>query len=85
MDSNNQLKVLTDRNEFLKPIVFKVFKTDKELDLYEKKNKKLFDEYYDNQEKIDKIKWDLMTPKQQAEHEEKIKLYKLKREGNLGI
>lgn len=62
MDSNNQLKVLTERNEFLKPIAFKVFKTDKELDLYEKKNKKLFDDYYDNQEKIDAIKWDLMTP-----------------------
>ncbi len=83
MDSNNQLKVLTERNEFLKSIVFKVFKTDKELDLYEKKNKKLFDEYYDNQEKMDAIKWDLMTPKRQEEHEEKIKLFKLKRERNL--
>jgi predicted RNA-binding protein with PUA-like domain len=85
MDSNDQLKVLTERNEFLKPIVFKVFKTDKELDLYEKKNIKLFDEYYDNQAKIDKIKWDLMTPELQAEHEENIKLSKRKREGNLGI
>jgi len=85
MDSNNQLKVLTERNEFLKPIVFKVFKTDKELDLYEKKNIKLFDEYYDNQAKIDKIKWDLMTPEHQTEHEEKIKLSKRKREVNLGI
>lgn len=85
MDSNNQLRVLTERNEFLKPIVFKVFETDKELDLYEKKSRKLFDEYYDNQAKIDKIKWDLMTPEQQAEFEEKIKLSKRKREGNLRI
>ena len=84
MDSN-QLKVLTERNEFLKPIVFKAFDTDEELDVYEKKNKELFDEYYDNQEMIDKIKWNLMTPERQLQYEEEIKRFKLKRNGTIGL
>lgn len=83
MDINHELMALIDRNEFLKPIVFKVFKNDKELDLYEQSNKNLFDEYYDNQEKIDAIKWDLMTPEQQAEYKAGIELFKLKRGSNL--
>jgi hypothetical protein len=83
MDINHELMALIDRNDFLKPIVFKVFKNDKELDLYEQSNKNLFDEYYDNQEKIDTIKWDLMTPEQQTEYKAGIELFKLKRGGNL--
>lgn len=79
------LDSLTKRNKELKPIVFKSFKTDKELDRYEKKHQKLFDEYFDNKNKIDEFEWELMTPEERAIEEEQMKLYKLKQDGKLGV
>lgn len=84
MENNKQLlEKLQKRNEELKPIVFKSFETEKELDNYSKKIQKEIDEYYGNQEKIEKLEWELMTPEERKKEEEVMEKMKLKREGKL--
>lgn len=78
-----KLEKLITRNEELKPIVFKGAKTEKELDKYIKSIQKEFDEYYDNQEEIKQLEWELMTPEERAKEEEVMRLMKLKREGKM--
>lgn len=77
------LRKLIKRNEELKPIVFKGAKNDTELDRYIKGIQKEFDEYYDNQEKIEHLEWELMTPEEQKTEKESIEKMKLKRDGKL--
>lgn len=77
------LKKLTNRNEELKPIVFRSFNTEKELDNYSRNIQKELDEYYDNQEKIEQLEWELMTPEEQKAETDLIEKMKLKREGKL--
>jgi len=83
MEKKEKLEQLKKRNEELKLIVFKSFKTDKELDKYEKENQKDFDEYFDNYKQIETLKWELMPQEERAKEEEIIKKMKLKREGKL--
>jgi len=83
MEKKEKLEQLKKRNEELKLIVFKSFKTDKELDKYEKENQKNFDEYFDNYKQIETLKWELMPQEERAKEEEIIKKMKLKREGKL--
>ena len=79
MESKEDLiKRLKQINEELRPIVFKSFKTDKELDNYEKENQSIFNEYFDNQKQIRELEWELMTPEQQARAKEVEYLVKLK-------
>lgn len=78
-----KLQHLIKRNDELKPIVTQGFKTDKELDNFERKNKIIFDEYYDNLDEIEKLQYELMTPKELEEYEEYRRLSKLKAEGKL--
>ena len=82
-NKKEELQRLIKRNKELKPIVFKSFKTEKELDRYSKSIQKEIDEYYDNQEQIQQLKWELMTPEEREKREEHLKLMKLKREGKL--
>jgi hypothetical protein len=77
------LKKLIKRNEELKPLVFKGASTEKELDKYIKSIQKEFDEYYDNQEQIQKLEYELMTPKEKEAYDEYRRLSKLKAEGKL--
>lgn len=82
MENKKQLlEKLQKRNEKLKPIVFKSFKTEKELDDYSKKNQEEIDEYYDNQEKIQQLEWELMTPKEKEEREKLLRFLELKSKG----
>jgi len=83
MEKKEKIEQLKKRNEELKLIVFKSFKTDKELDKYEKENQKDFDEYFDNYKQIETHKWELMPQEERAKEEEIIKKMKLKREGKL--
>ena len=78
-----KLQHLIKRNDELKPIVTQGFKTDKELDNFERKNKIIFDEYYDNLDEIEKLQYELMTPKELEEYEEYRRLSKLKAEGKI--
>ncbi|HEX8574727.1 MAG TPA: hypothetical protein VF677_00380 [Flavobacterium sp.] len=80
-DKKQKLDALIKKNEELRPIVFKSFKTDQELDNYEKLNQKAFNQYFDNQKKIQELKLELMTPQDRAEYEENMRLLKLKAEG----
>lgn len=82
-NKSEELKKLKKRNEELKPIVFKSFKTEKELDKYSKSIQKEIDEYYDNQEQIQQLKWELMTPEEQEREKEVLRLMKEKREGKM--
>lgn len=82
-DKKEKLQRLIKRNSELKPIVTQGFKTDKELDNFEKKNKIIFDEYYDNLDEIEKLEYELMTPKEREEYDEYRRLSKLKAEGKL--
>lgn len=82
-NKRQQLEQLKKRNEELKPIVFKSFKTEKELDKYSKNIQKEIDEYYDNQEQIQQLEYELMTPKEREEYDEYRRLSKLKAEGRL--
>ena len=70
------LKKYTKRNEELRPIVFKSFKTEKELDNYSKNIQKEINEYYYNQEKIEQLEWELMTPEERKAEEELIEKIK---------
>ena len=80
-DRKQKLDALIKKNEELRPIVFKSFKTDQELDNYEKLNQEVFNQYFDNQKKIQELKLELMTPQDRAEYEENMRLLKLKAEG----
>ncbi|HEX8574730.1 MAG TPA: hypothetical protein VF677_00395 [Flavobacterium sp.] len=80
-DRKQKLDALIKKNEELRPIVFKSFKTDQELDNYEKLNQEVFNQYFDNQNQIHQIKLELMTPQDRAEYEENMRLLKLKAEG----
>lgn len=82
-DKSLLLEKLVMRNKELKPIVFKSFKTEKELDNYTKKNQKEIDEYYDNLEQIEILEWELMTPEEQKAEQELLEKMKLKRDGKL--
>jgi len=67
MTKKEQLEQLEQRNNELRPIVFVGFKTDEELDEHRKTIKTERDEYYGNLPIIKKLKWELMTPEEQAE------------------
>ncbi|HIC8756914.1 TPA: hypothetical protein ACW72O_002705, partial [Elizabethkingia anophelis] len=68
-------------NEELKPLVFKSFKTEKELDNYSKNIQKEIDEYYDNQDQIRQLEYELKTPEEKKEYDEYLRKLKLKSEG----
>ena len=82
-NKKEKLEKLIKRNEKLKPIIFVGFTTEKELLDYRKKIVKEREEYYDNQEKIKQLEWELMTPEERKNEEEIIEKMKLKREGKL--
>ncbi len=82
MNKQKELQKLQKRNEELKPIVFKSFKTEKELDNYSKKIYTEIDEYYDNQEQIQQLEWELMTPEEQEEQRKLEHFLKLKAKGD---
>lgn len=82
-NKSEELRKLKKRNEELKPIVLKSFKTEKELDKYSKSIQKEIDEYYDNLEKIKQLEWELMTPEEQEKEKEVLRLMKEKREGKM--
>lgn len=84
MENKKQLlEQLKKRNEKLKPLVFKSFKTKKELDKYSKTIQTEIEEYYNTQEQIQKLKWDLMTPEEQSKKLKEREISKLKRDGKL--
>lgn len=83
MEKTNQLNKLIERNKILKPIVFVSFNTDIELIEYRKKIQNERNEYYNNFEKIEKLKWELKTPEEQKAETELLEKMKLKRDGNL--
>ena len=82
-NKKEKLEKLIKRNEKLKPIIYVGFTTEKELLDYRKKIVKEREEYYDNQEKIKQLEWELMTPEERKNEEEIIEKMKLKREGKL--
>lgn len=73
MNKLEQLEQLIKRNDELSPIVFEGFKTSKELDDYNKIIEAEKEEYYGNLPKIKKLKWELMTPEEQAERIETVR------------
>ena len=81
MDKKVILQEKEKRMAELKPIISKGFSTDKELDLYIKKNKKYFDEYDALFQEIQQLKYELMTPKEREEYDEYRRLSKLRAEG----
>ena len=81
VNNKEKLEKILKRNEELKPIVFKSFKTEKELDNYSKKIQKEINEYYDNLEKIEKLEWELMTSKEREEKEKYLRFLELKAKG----
>lgn len=85
MNKQEKLSQLKQRNEELEPIVFKSFKSDEDLDAYEKANQKFFDEYYDNKEAIEGLVWELKTPEEKKEYTEQMRLLKLKAEGKFNM
>lgn len=73
MTKREQLDQLVKRNNELHPIIFVGFKTDEELDEYIKTIKVEREEYYGNLPKIKKLKWELMTPEEQAKKIETVR------------
>lgn len=80
-NKKEKLRELIKRNNELKPIVTQGFKTDKELDNFEKKNKIIFNEYYDNLDEIEQLKWELMTPNEREKAEKRDRFLELKAKG----
>lgn len=86
METQKQLlERLIKRNEELKSIVFVGFNTEKELMDYREKIEKERDEYYDNQEQIQQLEYEFMSPKEREEYDEYRRLSKLKAEGKLEL
>jgi hypothetical protein len=81
-NKKERLKHLIKRNSELKPITTQSFKTDKELDSFEKKNKMIFDEYYDNMDEIEKLEYELMTPKEKERYDKGMRFLELKAKGD---
>jgi hypothetical protein len=77
------LKELIERNQKLKPIVFKSFKTKEELNRYSSTIEREINEYYSNLEKIEELERELMTPEEQKKEDELLRLMKKKRQGEL--
>lgn len=77
------LKELIDRNEELKPIVFKSFKTEEELNSYSSKIEDEIEEYYTNLDKIELLERELMTPEEWEKEDALLLMMKKKREGKL--
>lgn len=73
MTKKEQLEQLILRNKELYPIVFVGFKTDEELDAHRKTIETERNEYYGNLPIIKKLKWELMTPEEQANKRETIR------------
>jgi hypothetical protein len=65
-NSKDKLARLRERNKALHQIVFVGFKTSEELNTYRSTIQDERDEYFDNQEEIWRLEWELMTPEQQA-------------------
>ena len=84
-DKRQLLQDLINRNEELKPIVFKTFDTEKELDKYTKSVQQEVDEYYENKGKIEQLEYDLMSLEEQESYDEYRRLSKLKAEGKFPI
>ncbi len=82
-NKKQKLEELKTRNEELKLIVFKSFDTEKELDEYTKKIQVEVDEYYYNQEQIEQLEWELMSPEERKAEEETLRLMKEKRQGKI--
>lgn len=80
-DKKEKLEKLIERNEELRPIVSQGFKTDRELDNFKRKNHKTFEEYYDNQDEIEKLRYELLSPQEKENYDEYRRLSKLKAEG----
>lgn len=75
------LEKLVKRNEELKPIVFKSFDTMEDLRNYKIEKKNIFNEYFDNQEKIKQLEYELKTLEEKKEYDEYLRKLKLKAEG----
>ena len=67
------LQKLIKRNEALSSIIFVSFKTSEELDEHGKTIESEREEYYRNVPKIKKLKWELMTPEEQARKIETVR------------
>jgi len=73
MTKKEQLEQLIKRNNELHNIVIVGFKTKEELEAHKKNTEAESDEYYGNLPKIKKLKWELMTPEEQAQKIETIR------------
>lgn len=85
LDKQAKLKRLQERNEELKPIIFKGANSENELELYIKTIKDKYEEYYNNQEEIQKLEYELMSPKEREEYDEYRRLSKLKAQGKFPL
>lgn len=73
MTKREQLDQLVKRNNELLPIINAIFQTSEEIDEHRIATKSQRKEYHDNFAKIKKLKWELMTPKEQAEKIETVR------------
>ena len=80
-NKKEKLQQLIKRNNELKPIVTQGFKTDMELNIFEKKNKIIFNEYYNNLDEIQQFEFELMTPKEKEKAEKRDRFLELKAKG----
>jgi division protein CdvB (Snf7/Vps24/ESCRT-III family) len=86
METKKEILIkLKNRFEELKLITKKGFKTSKELQDYRLKNIRIFEEYYDLGEQIEKLEYELLTPKERKEYDEYRRLSKLKAEGKFPL
>lgn len=84
-DKQERLENLKNKLTELALIVEKSFKTDKDLEVYRKKNITQFNEYFDVSEEIQQLEYELMTTKEKEEYDEYLRLLKLKAEGKLPL
>jgi hypothetical protein len=77
----NKLNSLIKRNNDLKPLIFKSFETTEELNLYIDSKIQIFNEYKENQLKIEQLELELMTPEERKRHEKQMRFLALKAKG----
>ena len=79
----NKLNALIKRNKEIDEVIDKVFDSSEEFEEFKNKNANLFKEFYDNEEEIDRLRYESMSESEKKEFDRQTELSKLKREGKL--
>ena len=81
MDTKKKIEELKVKLKEFDPIVEKRFKTSKELQNHVQKYKEIYQKAHDIGEQIQKLEYELMTPKEKEKYDKGMRFLELKAKG----